>query len=148
MMDPTCLWEWEWQWIWCSCEGERDDGSDMLGRVSDVGCGRVRGRISRGDAKPLKRSDPQPPTPIPVFDAIPNQIFVRCWRLGIGSFQGLCIPPTNSLSHPPTSTITHPTKHVGSIISLTLTRTSDPLSPHETITNAAWKVGLLYSGQG
>ena len=64
----------------------------MLGRVSDVGCGRVRERISRGDAKPLKRSDPQPPAPYKylIWNSIEHRN--RGWRLGIGSFQGLCIP--------------------------------------------------------
>ena len=58
----------------------------MFSRVSDGGCGRVRERISRGDAKPLKRSDSQPPAPYKYLNWISNERRNRGWRLEIGSF--------------------------------------------------------------
>ena len=80
----------------------------------------------------------------------------------MGSFQGICIPPTDSHFHTPRSILT-PTYHVRSIFSPTLPNTSDPSSlplsqahrihphshPHEhagSVRYAACKVSFSHSG--
>ena len=65
----------------------------MLGRVSDEGCGSVRERISRGDAKPLKRSDPQPPAPYKYLIWISTEHTNRGLEAEDQIFSGALHPP-------------------------------------------------------
>ena len=155
-MDPMCLGEWEWGWIRHLWEGGNQNGSNMVGRSED-GSRSVKVRISWGDTKPLTN----------ILIGLSSELRNRGseaggWRLGVGSFQGLCIPSTNSHFHTPKSTIT-PTYHVRSILIATLPNTSDPSSlplsqayrihPHShhhehagSVRYVAWKVSFSHSG--
>ena len=93
----------------------------MVGRSEDRS-GSVKVRISRGDTKPLTN----------ILIVLSSELRNRwseagAWRLGVGSFQGLCIPPTDPHFHTPRSILTL-TYHVRSILIPTLPKTSDPSS--------------------
>ena len=93
----------------------------MVGRSED-GFRSVKVRISRGDTKPFTNIS------IGLSSELKNSgSEAGGWRLGVGSFQGLCIPPTDSHFHTPRSILT-PTYHVRSILIPTLPNTSDPSS--------------------
>ena len=141
-MDPMCFREWKWWWIRRVWEGRNENGSNMVGRSED-GSGSVKVRISQGDTKPLKRSHPQPPASDPLFlssKLSPIKIFVRGFvspRLILTftlpdpssllptMLDPFAVLPSQTRRIHPHS---HSPKHIGSILTPTLTSTPDPSS--------------------